>query len=234
MSVSTLKPIRAVERIGPPPALEFPQPIHPSLRGMNWVLKRGFDILGALVGLILLAPLFLVVAIAIRLDSPGPIIFKQRRVGLNGREFNMYKFRSMAVDAEERKAELLALNEVKDGPIFKMAQDPRVTRVGRFIRRTSIDEFPQLVNVLRGQMSLVGPRPPIPQEVAFYTPEQWQRLTVMPGATGLWQVSGRSDLGSFKRMVQLDLEYIRNWSILKDLAIVLRTIPAILKMEGSC
>ena len=233
MSVGTLNPVRALEVVQARTETA-PCEVHPSLVGVNWVFKRSIDIASAVIGLVLLATLFLLVAIAIRVDSRGPVIFRQRRVGLNGREFNMYKFRSMAVDAEDRKHDLLALNEIKDGPIFKIAKDPRVTRVGRFIRKTSVDEFPQLVNVLMGQMSLVGPRPPVPQEVGFYTQEQWERLTVMPGATGLWQVSGRSDLGSFRRMVQLDLEYIRDWSVLKDLAIVARTVPAILKMEGSC
>lgn len=196
--------------------------------------KRTMDIVGALVGLVLFAPVFLLVAIAIKLDSPGPVIFMQRRVGLNGAEFNIYKFRSMVIDAEIRKAALLTFNEMKDGPIFKMARDPRVTRVGRFIRRTSLDEFPQLVNVLLGQMSLVGPRPPLPSEVALYSSEQWQRLTVVPGATGLWQVSGRSNLDSFKVMVGLDLDYIQNWSLLDDFRIILKTLKVVLKMEGSC
>lgn len=235
MSVSTLKPLHALEPAqAHAPAADLPLETHPSLLGINWVLKRSIDVVGAAVGLVLLAPVLLLVAFAIRLDSRGPIIFRQKRVGLNGREFYMYKFRSMANDAEARKQDLLALNEVKDGPIFKMALDPRVTRVGRFIRKTSIDEFPQLVNVLFGQMSLVGPRPPVPEEVKQYSPREWERLSVMPGATGLWQVSGRSDLGSFRKMVQLDLEYISSWSVVGDISIIFRTVPAILKMEGSC
>lgn len=226
----TLPTIRSVT----PSTQRLPALVHPSLVGVRGLAKRLIDILGSLLGLFLLAPVFLLVAITIRLDSPGPALFRQRRVGLNGREFYMYKFRSMYPDAEARKAELLALNEVKDGPIFKMKRDPRVTRVGRFIRRTSLDEFPQLVNILRGDMSLVGPRPPLPSEVIFYSDEQWQRLAVMPGATGLWQVSGRSNLDSFKSMVALDLDYIRNWSLWFDLRIICRTVRVILKMDGAC
>ena len=207
---------------------------HPSLSGLNGIAKRSIDIAGALAGLILLAPVLLLVAIAIKLDSPGPVIFRQRRVGLDGRRFDIYKFRSMAADAEERRAELAPFNEVTDGPIFKMAKDPRITRVGRLIRRTSLDEFPQLINVLLGQMSLVGPRPPLPAEVARYGPADRDRLRVLPGCTGLWQVSGRSDLASFKTMVQLDLEYIRAWSHRLDLVIILKTMRTILFMEGSC
>lgn len=220
------------------PALPLGQPMvehpHPSLVGPTGFAKRTIDVVGALVGLFLLAPVFALIAIATRLDSPGPVIFRQRRVGLNGREFEMYKFRSMYLDAETRKSELLAFNEVKDGPIFKMKRDPRVTRVGRFIRRTSLDEFPQLVNILRGDMSLVGPRPPLPSEVASYSPEQRQRLTVIPGATGLWQVSGRSDLDSFRAMVALDMAYIRQWSLRQDVSIMFKTVRVILKMEGAC
>lgn len=207
---------------------------HTSLVGLSGAMKRVIDVLGASLGLLLLAPLFLVLAIAIKLDSPGPALFCQRRVGLDGREFEMYKFRSMYVDAEARKAELLALNEVKDGPIFKMRHDPRITRVGRFIRKTSLDEFPQLFNILLGQMSLVGPRPPLPSEVLAYTSEQRQRLMVLPGATGLWQVSGRSDLGSFHAMVALDLAYMNKWSLWLDLKILMKTIGVVLRMEGAC
>lgn len=220
------------------PVLSITAPLHtvphPSLYGFQGFCKRAIDVFGSLAGLALLAPVLLLVAIAIKLDSPGAVIFKQRRVGLDGAEFDMYKFRSMVVEAEAMKADLLALNEMKDGPIFKMARDPRVTRVGRFIRRTSLDEFPQLVNVLSGKMSLVGPRPPLPSEVAYYTAEQRQRLSVIPGATGLWQVSGRSNLESFRTMVGLDLEYIRNWSLVSDLRIIFKTVLVVLKMEGSC
>ena len=207
---------------------------HASLLGSSRFFKRSLDIFGASMGLLLLSPILLLVMLAIKLDSPGPVIFRQRRVGLNGKDFEMYKFRSMTVDAEARQAELWALNEMKDGPIFKLKNDPRITRVGRFIRRTSLDEFPQLVNILLGQMSLVGPRPPLPSEVVHYTPEQHQRLSVVPGATGLWQVSGRSGIDSFKTMVHLDLEYIRNWSLRSDWLILFKTVRVMLKMEGSC
>lgn len=207
---------------------------HASLVGTGGFLKRLIDVVGALVGLTVLWPVMLLVALAIRLDSAGPVIFAQRRVGLNGREFRMLKFRSMVVDAEERRAELLAHNEVQDGITFKIARDPRITRVGRFIRKTSLDEFPQLLNILLGDMSLVGPRPPLPGEVARYSREQWERLTVMPGATGLWQVSGRSNLATFAAMVGLDLDYIHQWSLWLDLRILLRTFKVIVRMEGSC
>lgn len=226
-SLPIIKPVLSV-------TTPLPAAPHPSLYGTGRFCKRAIDILGSFVGLVLLAPILLLVAIAIRLDSPGAVIFKQRRVGLNGIEFDMYKFRSMVADAEARKADLLAFNEMKDGPIFKMSRDPRITRVGRFIRRTSLDEFPQLLNVLLGHMSLVGPRPPLPSEVIFYTAEQWQRLSVVPGATGLWQVSGRSNVDSFIAMVGLDLDYIKNWSLLSDLAILFKTVRVVLKMEGSC
>ncbi|MNX62623.1 UDP-glucose:undecaprenyl-phosphate glucose-1-phosphate transferase [compost metagenome] len=231
MSTNTLQNLPSV---APAPLIVLAPPLHASLRGRARFFKRTMDVVGALWALVLLAPVLLLVAIAIKLDSPGPVIFRQRRVGLNGREFDMYKFRSMARDAEARKAELMAFNEVKDGPIFKIKQDPRVTRVGRFIRRTSLDEFPQFVNVLLGQMSLVGPRPPVPEEVARYTPEQRQRLSVMPGATGLWQVSGRSELSSFRSMLALDLQYIRSWSMWQDILILLKTVKVILRMEGAC
>lgn len=178
------------------------------------------------------APLFLLIALLVKLDSRGPVFFKQKRVGLNGREFWMYKFRSMVVDAEQRLESLEALNEVEGGVTFKIADDPRVTRIGRILRKTSLDEFPQLYNVLRGDMSLVGPRPPLPREVALYTPEQKRRLSVTPGCTGLWQISGRSKT-TFQRMIELDLAYIETWSFRRDIAIVFKTVGVILRMEGS-
>ncbi|AIE61462.1 sugar transferase [Bacillus methanolicus] len=185
--------------------------------------KRVMDIIGAIVGLILMSLLFFVVAIAIKVEDPkGAVFFSQTRVGKNGKEFKMYKFRSMVSDAEERLKDLLKYNEVT-GAMFKMKNDPRVTRVGRFIRKTSIDELPQLWNVLKGDMSLVGPRPPLPREVEKYTEYDRQRLLVTPGCTGLWQISGRSNVG-FKEMVELDLQYIRNRSILFDLKIIFKTV----------
>ncbi|MBN8250841.1 sugar transferase [Priestia flexa] len=185
--------------------------------------KRSTDIVGSLAGIIVLSFLFLVISVWIKIEDPrGPVFFSQKRVGKDGKEFNMYKFRSMVTDAEERLKELLALNETT-GAMFKMKNDPRVTRVGRFIRKTSIDELPQLFNVLKGDMSLVGPRPPLPREVEEYTSYDKQRLLVMPGCTGLWQVSGRSNIG-FKEMVELDLQYIQNRTLLFDIKIIFKTV----------
>jgi len=194
-------------------------------------LKRGLDLFGGLVGLVIATPVLLLAAIAIRLDSPGPILFRQVRAGRNGRRFTMYKFRSMVIDAEARKAELLANNEM-GGPVFKMKRDPRITRVGRFLRKTSVDELPQLFNVLKGDMSLVGPRPPLPSEVEAYEPWQRRRLSVKPGLTGLWQVSGRNQI-DFDEWMQMDLHYIDHWSLMLDLKIILKTIPAVLLQRGS-
>lgn len=188
--------------------------------------KRAFDIIGAACGLLLLLPLFLVVAICIKLEDPkGTVFFYQTRVGRDGRTFRMYKFRSMIADAENRLTELLASNEIQ-GAMFKMKDDPRITRIGSFIRKTSIDELPQLVNVLTGSMSLVGPRPPLPREVETYTNYHMRRLDVTPGCTGLWQVSGRNGL-SFEQMVELDLMYITKRSIWFDIKIIIRTVKVI-------
>ncbi|MBC7226699.1 MAG: sugar transferase [Thermoflexales bacterium] len=195
------------------------------------LVKRLIDVTVAAVGLLLCAPLFGLIALAIRLDSPGPVIFRQTRVGLRGRLFEMYKFRSMHVGAEEQQDMLADLNEA-DGPIFKIRDDPRLTRVGRILRRLSLDELPQLVNVLRGEMSLVGPRPPIPAEVEKYQEWHKKRLEAPPGMTGLWQVSGRSRL-SFDEMVLLDVYYIENWSLWLDFKILMRTIPKVLLGEGA-
>ncbi|MGG6433228.1 sugar transferase [Anoxybacillus sp. D401a] len=196
------------------------------------IAKRTMDIVGAMIGLILLSWLFLIVAVLIKLEDPkGPVFFKQIRVGKDGKQFYMYKFRSMVTDAEERLKELLKYNEVS-GAMFKMKNDPRVTKIGKFIRKTSIDELPQLWNVLKGDMSLVGPRPPLPREVAQYTEYDKQRLLVTPGCTGLWQVSGRSNVG-FEKMVELDLEYIRERSFLYDLRIILKTIKIIIKPNSA-
>ena len=197
---------------------------------VSWI-KRAMDLVLVGCGLLVLVPIFAIVALAIKLDSAGPVFYRQTRVGRNGRPFQMLKFRSMCSDAEKRVDELSDRNEAT-GPLFKMRNDPRITRVGGFLRRWSIDELPQLLNVLRGDMSLVGPRPPIPSEVAKY--EDWQlgRLRAVPGLTGLWQVSGRSEV-PFHDMVRLDLHYIRNWSLGLDLEILLRTIPAVLTSRGA-
>lgn len=194
-------------------------------------LKRGLDLLLATIALLLLFPLMLLTALAIRIESPGPVIFRQTRVGKWGKPFICYKFRSMCIDAETRKSELLRHNEV-DGPIFKMQSDPRITGVGRIIRKLSIDELPQLFNVLKGDMSLVGPRPPVPQEVKQYKFDHLRRLDAIPGLTGLQQVSGRSDL-SFERWVELDMQYIAHQSLRKDVEILLKTIPAVILGKGA-
>ena len=194
-------------------------------------IKRVMDVVGAAAALTLGLPLFGLIGAAIRLDSPGPVFFRQTRVGLNGEEFKMWKFRSMVQGAEEDLDDLRELNEV-EGPIFKMKDDPRVTRVGRFLRRRSLDELPNLWNVLRGQMSLVGPRPPLSSEVSEYAEWHKKRLEVRPGVTGLWQVSGRSLL-SFDEQCLLDIYYIENWSLWLDLKILIRTVPRVLFAVGA-
>ena len=198
----------------------------------SYAMKRAIDIFGSLACMILLSPVFLAIAIAVKLSSPGPVIFRQVRVGRYGRHFRFYKFRSMRTDAEALKSKLMAKNESKDGVIFKMKDDPRITKVGRFIRRTSLDELPQLWNVFIGDMSLVGPRPPVPSEVAEYTLEDRKRLDVIPGITCLWQINGRSEI-PFSEQVQLDKEYILAPGVWKDIKILLKTIPAILGGKGA-
>lgn len=194
-------------------------------------LKRVFDFTVALIVLIILSPVMLIIALLVKFTSPGPIFFYQERVGKWGKSFDCFKFRSMYIDAEERKKELMKQNEA-DGPVFKMKNDPRITPIGRFIRKTSIDELPQLYNVLRGDMSLVGPRPAVPQEVDEYDFAALGRLNAVPGITGLQQVSGRSDL-DFKRWVELDLQYIEEQSLLTDIKILLKTIPAVVFARGA-
>lgn len=201
-----------------------------AIAATRWI-KRTWDIVGSLVLLVIAAPIMAGVALAIWLEDRGPVIFRQVRVGRSGQEFHCLKFRSMGIDAEARLAELVASNEAA-GPLFKMARDPRVTRVGRFIRRFSLDELPQLWNALRGDMSLVGPRPALPKEVAQYDPDTRRRLDVRPGLTGLWQVSGRSKL-SWEDTVRLDLYYVDNWSIVQDLMILARTARAVVGSAGA-
>lgn len=191
------------------------------------IIKRLMDIGGGMVGLVILALVFPFVVLAIKLDSPGRAFFTQTRVGKGGREFKIRKFRSMYVDAEERKAELMEHN-IHDGPIFKMIDDPRITPVGRFIRKYSIDEIPQFWNVFAGDMSLVGTRPPTREEVAEYEDHHFRRISMKPGLTGLWQVSGRNKVTDFDDVVALDIEYIRNWSFTTDLKIIFRTIGVVL------
>jgi exopolysaccharide biosynthesis polyprenyl glycosylphosphotransferase len=194
--------------------------------------KRTVDVVGSLLALVLLSPLFLVTALAVRLTSSGPVFFVQDRCGLGGRLFRFYKFRTMVVDAEARKAELTALNEMH-GPVFKIERDPRVTPLGRILRKLSIDELPQLWNVLKGDMSLVGPRPPTPDEVERYSRKQVQRLAVIPGITGLWQVSGRNEIADFDRWVDIDLEYVRTWSLWGDFKILAKTPWIVLTTRGA-
>ena len=196
------------------------------------VMKRIIDIVGAIVGLMITVVVMLFIAPAVKLESPGPLIFKQKRVGKNGRYFYIYKVRSMYQDAEARKAELMEKNEMK-GFMFKMTDDPRITKVGKFIRSTSIDELPQFWNVLKGDMSLVGTRPPTVDEFKQYEARHKRRLSMKPGLTGLWQVSGRSNIEDFEEVVRLDCEYIDNWSIQLDIQIILKTVVVIFKKVGS-
>ena len=196
------------------------------------VLKRLVDVLASALLLLLLSPVFAFVAILVRLESPGPVFFSQKRVGRAGRSFDFFKFRSMYIDAEARKQELMDQNEMQGGVLFKMKDDPRITRVGGFIRRYSIDELPQLWNVLRGDMSLVGPRPPVPSEVEQYSISDRRRLDAIPGITGLWQVSGRSDI-PFDQQVELDVQYIHNATLWENIKLLLKTIAAVLSGRGA-
>ena len=210
------------------PLLHVEQPQAGNAGGLP---KRIFDIAAASAALLMLSPLLIAVALIVKLQDGGPVFFHQARVGRTGQPFGMIKFRSMVMDAEERLAELAALNE-SDGVLFKIREDPRITPVGRFLRRYSIDELPQLINVLRGEMSLVGPRPPLPAEVDQYANDVHRRLLVRPGLTGLWQVSGRSGL-SWDESVRLDLYYVDNWSMMSDLVIVAKTVKAVLGKSGA-
>jgi exopolysaccharide biosynthesis polyprenyl glycosylphosphotransferase len=194
--------------------------------------KRAIDVIGAALGLALAAPIMALVALALRLSSRGPIIFTQERCGLGGRTFRFFKFRTMVEGAEDQRAALTHLNEMR-GPVFKISRDPRITRLGAILRKTSLDELPQLWNVLRGEMSLVGPRPPMPDEVAFYDARQAQRLAVVPGITGLWQVSGRSTINDFETWLELDLAYVRTWSLWLDVRILARTVVVVISARGA-
>lgn len=195
-------------------------------------MKRLFDFVASLILLIIFIPFLIVTSLAIYLETPGPVFYTQKRVGKNGHIFSFFKFRSMKIDADKMKDQIKDLNESEDGVLFKIKEDPRVTKTGRFIRKFSIDELPQLLNVLLGDMSLVGPRPALPAEVAQYTLEQRKRLHVTPGITCIWQISGRSDI-PFTGQVKLDTEYIANTSLAKDLLILLKTIPAVLTGKGA-
>lgn len=197
-----------------------------------FVIKRIIDIVGSSIGLLLLSPFFIIIAIMMKIEEPkGPVFFTQIRVGENEKTFKMYKIRSMCIDAEDKLAELLKHNEV-DGAMFKMKEDPRITKIGKIIRKTSIDELPQLLNVLKGDMSLVGPRPPLLREVKDYTTYDKQRLLIKPGCTGLWQISGRNEVG-FDEMVELDLKYISQLNLTNDMIIIMKTVGVILKPNGA-
>lgn len=219
-----------ISMLGPLPLITFHTV---TLNPLQKAVKRAMDIVGSLAGILvtLIASLFIVPAI--KLDSPGPIIFKQKRVGRYGRVFDFYKFRTMCADAETKKEELLALNEHKDGLMFKIKKDPRITRVGAILRKTSLDELPQFYNVLKGDMSLVGTRPPTLDEVARYDLEHWRRISIKPGLTGMWQVSGRSNILDFDEVVALDTQYIDEWSIWLDFHIILKTVFKVLKRESA-
>ncbi|HLZ53052.1 MAG TPA: sugar transferase [Verrucomicrobiae bacterium] len=195
--------------------------------------KRTFDIAVSLTALVLLGPLFLLIGLLIQMEDGGPVIFDQIRVGKFGREFKMYKFRSMRPDAEAQLQEVLAQNHHREGVTFKIKDDPRLTRVGKWLRKFSFDELPQFFNVLKGDMSLVGPRPPLPREVAFYSLADRRRLAILPGITCFWQIGGRSDI-DFSGQVKLDVQYIETWSFATDLKILLKTVPAVLSGKGAC
>lgn len=204
-----------------------------SLNKGERLVKRIFDIVFSIILIILSSPIMLITAIAIKIDSPGPVLFKQVRVGQNGSHFKIWKFRSMYIDAEARKKELIELNEVKDGMMFKIQDDPRITRVGKFIRKFSIDEIPQFFNVLFGAMSFVGTRPPTLDEVEAYKTSHWRRLSIKPGITGMWQVSGRSNIKDFDEVVRLDTQYIDEWSMLLDIKLVLKTVAVVLSHKDA-
>ena len=203
----------------------------PQYTGLHHTLKRGIDLVLASAGIALLSPILLVVALAVRLDSPGPVLFRQERIGIAGNRFTMFKFRSMVIDAEARLADLARTNEGA-GLLFKMKADPRITRIGRTLRRFSLDELPQLFNVVNGTMSMIGPRPPLPREVAAYEGRVNRRLLIKPGITGLWQVSGRSNL-TWEESVKLDLYYVENWSVTSDFVILLKTVRAVFGRDGA-
>jgi exopolysaccharide biosynthesis polyprenyl glycosylphosphotransferase len=215
---------------GREPFFEFATP---ELEAQQLVVKRCLDAIGASVSLVILSPVFLIVALAVKLDSPGPVFFSQDRAGLGGRRFRMHKFRTMDDGADTEKPKLVGLNHSGDSRLFKIPNDPRVTRVGRFLRRWSLDELPQIWNVFRGDMSLVGPRPFFESDLEDYEAHHFRRLGAKPGVTGLWQVSGRSHVVDFEEVVRLDREYIEHWSIWLDISILLRTIPAVFGRDGA-
>ncbi|MBQ5735671.1 MAG: sugar transferase [Lachnospiraceae bacterium] len=204
-----------------------------SFNNAEKVVKRALDIIGATFGILISSPIMLIAAIAIKIDSKGPIFFKQVRVGMNGRKFKIFKFRTMCVDAEAKKKDLMQKNEMGNGLMFKIENDPRVTKVGGFLRKTSIDELPQFFNVLKGDMSLVGTRPPTVDEVSAYERSHWRRISIKPGITGMWQVSGRSDIKDFEEVVRLDTQYIDDWSVWLDIKILIRTVLLVFSHKGA-
>lgn len=216
--------------IGGVPSLTIPAQV---ITGADFWLKRCFDLYGAITLLIVFAPLFLLIAVLIKLDNPGPVFFKQNRIGLHSQKFKIWKFRTMVANAETLQVDLEAKNVNKDGVLFKMKDDPRITRVGKFLRRYSLDELPQLFNVVLGQMSLVGPRPLPLRDVEKFTTSHFIRQEVLPGLTGLWQVSGRSDIDNFDHVVKLDISYIENWSLWLDIKILLQTVQVVLQKKGA-
>jgi exopolysaccharide biosynthesis polyprenyl glycosylphosphotransferase len=205
----------------------------PALRAQHLLVKRAFDVVAAGIGLVVLSPLYAAIAFAVRVTSRGPIFFRQERVGQGGVSFNIYKFRSMVMNAESQRGKLLPRSMYSDPRLFKIENDPRISRLGAFLRRTSLDELPQLWNVLCGTMSLVGPRPPVPSEVAFYEEHHYTRFELKPGITGPWQVNGRNRITDFEEVVRLETAYIRHWSFWHDLLIMFKTIPAVLRMRGA-
>lgn len=222
--------------VRPAAQLDWESYLPPRARGRSWrvqqAVKRVLDVVGAAAGLVLLLPLLLLVALLVRLTSPGPVLYRYPVVGYRGRPFTGLKFRTMVVDADSRKAEYMQQNEM-NGPVFKLRNDPRVTRFGRWLRKYSIDELPQLWSVVRGDISLVGPRAPGPEEFARF--ERWQcgKLAVRPGITCIWQVSGRSEISDFDTWARLDLDYIQSWNLALDLVLLLRTIPAVISARGA-
>ena len=205
----------------------------PTLKGRQVFVKRVIDFMVAALGLVVLSPFLALVAAVLKLHSPGPVFFTQQRVGQGGRRFRIIKFRTMVEGAEQRRDELLSRSLYSDGRLFKVRDDPRITPLGRWLRRTSIDELPQLVNVLRGEMSLVGPRPPLPSEVALYEEHHYARFDVKPGITGPWQVAGRNGVTSFEEVLGLERSYIRDWSVWADLRLLAKTIPVVVRMRGA-
>jgi len=204
-----------------------------SLDPISQVLKRSMDIVGGITGVILSLPILIITAIAIKLNSPGPVIFKQLRVGLHGEKFHIYKFRSMYINAEQQLKDLMAKNEMGDSRVFKMKDDPRITKIGKFIRKTSIDELPQFFNVIIGNMSLVGTRPPTVNEVEQYDRHHFMRISIKPGITGMWQTSGRNKITDFEQIVKLDVAYIENWSLILDIKLILKTIKVLFDRTGA-